>query len=49
MTASDEASYDLFGNSVDISGDTLLVGAGGRNGDSGAAYVFFLAGDRLWD
>lgn len=43
LTASDEEQFDLFGNSVAISGDTIAVGA--RNhpfsgSKSGAAYVF---------
>jgi hypothetical protein len=42
LTASDGVSGDQFGNSVAISGDTIVVGAwdapGGRN--QGAAYVF---------
>ena len=43
LAASDGASYDLFGNSVAIDGDTVVVGAindddGGS--ESGAAYVF---------
>ena len=45
LTASDGAWGDLFGNSVAISGDTLLVGAYGDDdlGDgSGSAYVFFI-------
>ena len=46
LTASDAKSLDLFGNSVALSGDTLIVGAPGRllNGpgtrDPGKAYVF---------
>lgn len=43
LEASDQATDAFFGNSVAISGDTVVVGANGRddNGsDSGAAYVF---------
>ena len=43
LTASDGAAYDYFGNSVSISGDTLVVGAwwDDDNGDgSGSAYLF---------
>ena len=40
LTTSDMTSYDFFGYSVDISGDTLLVGADGKDGRTGAAYVF---------
>ncbi len=43
LTALDAASFDQFGSSVSISGDTVVVGAFG-NGDagssSGSAYVF---------
>jgi hypothetical protein len=47
LTASDGAPVDLFGYSVAISGDTIVVGsygndAGGSN--SGAAYVFTRSG-----
>ena len=49
LTASDGASGDYFGFSVDISGDTLLVGAHGKDGWKGAAYIFVLAGDGSWD
>jgi hypothetical protein len=40
--ASDGASFDNFGNSVDIDGDTAVVGSfrDGDGTDSGAAYVF---------
>ena len=41
-TASDAASYDYFGNSVSISGDYAIVGAGGdddNGSDSGSAYI----------
>ena len=44
LTASDSAAFDRFGNSVSLSGDTVLVGAAlddhvaGTN--AGAAYVF---------
>jgi len=39
LTASDGAEWDNFGNSVAMSGDTVVVGALG-NADQGAAYVF---------
>ncbi|MFC3192620.1 Ig-like domain-containing protein [Marinicella sediminis] len=43
LHASDKASFDLFGNSVSLSGDRALIGAH-RNDDagtsSGSAYVF---------
>ena len=44
LTASDGASGDFFGTSVSISGDTLVAAAVGRNGITGAAYVFTLSG-----
>ena len=43
LTASDGAADDLFGYSVALSGDTVLVGAvedDGTGADQGAAYVF---------
>jgi hypothetical protein len=43
LTASDGASFDLFGVSVDVDGDTIVVGADNDddNGrESGSAYVF---------
>ena len=41
LTASDGAAWDLFGVSVSISGDTIVVGANaGGDGRQGAAYVF---------
>ena len=44
LTASDDAAYDRFGNSVSISGSTVVAGAWevkvGTNYMQGAAYVF---------
>ncbi|MDD5559066.1 choice-of-anchor tandem repeat GloVer-containing protein [Candidatus Methylomirabilis sp.] len=40
LTASDGAASDVFGTSVAISGDTVVVGAGAANTSQGAAYVF---------
>ena len=40
LTAGDAAAYDRFGVSVAISGDTVVVGAYGKNSDAGAAYIF---------
>jgi hypothetical protein len=43
LAASDAAHYDYFGQSVAVSGDTVVVGANGEDGaglDRGAAYVF---------
>lgn len=50
LTASNAASGDNFGWAVDISGDTLVVGAPHRDGtfaDSGAAYTFTRIGS-VW-
>jgi hypothetical protein len=48
LSASDGASLDNFGDSVAISGETLVVGATGddigANGNQGSAYVFVRAG-----
>lgn len=40
LTADNGAATDLFGISVDIDGDTAIVGATGANSDKGAAYIF---------
>jgi uncharacterized repeat protein (TIGR01451 family) len=40
LTASDAGTFDSFGRSVDISGDTIVVGAANKNSSAGAAYVF---------
>ncbi len=40
LTASDGAASDLFGNSSAIEGNTVIVGAPGKNGSQGAAYLF---------
>jgi hypothetical protein len=44
LTASNGASGDQFGYAVAISGNTILVGAGGRSSGQGAAYVFSRSG-----
>jgi FG-GAP repeat len=47
LTASDAAAEDLFGASVAVSGDTVVVGAFGNDDagtDSGSAYVFVRSG-----
>ena len=46
LPASDAAAYDLFGQSVAISGDTAIVGAQDNDGGSasGSAYVFVKPG-----
>ncbi len=40
LTASDGVRFDFFGNSVGISGDKIVVGAAGKNFDTGGAYVY---------
>ena len=40
LTASDAAANDQFGRSVAINGDTVVVGASGKNSSAGAAYTF---------
>lgn len=50
LTAGDGGSFDRFGTSVAVSGDTVLVGMPGDDGlhaDSGAVYVF-ARDDSLW-
>ena len=47
LLASDAGLVDVFGWSVDIDGDTIVIGSYGNNGggaDSGAAYVFTRTG-----
>ncbi|MFN8000664.1 MAG: putative Ig domain-containing protein [Acidobacteriota bacterium] len=44
LTAADRAANDYFGFSVDISGDLAVIGAYGKNGFQGAAYVFAQVG-----
>ena len=40
LTASDRNTNNDFGSSVAIDGDTVVVGAEGKDSDKGAAYVF---------
>lgn len=44
LTASDREFSDFFGYSVALSGNTALVGAVGKNGNEGCAYVFVRSG-----
>jgi len=44
LTAADGAPGDAFGYSVSVSGDTAAIGAPGRDGDQGAAYIFVRSG-----
>ncbi len=51
LLATDKASFDAFGSSVAVSGDTVVVGAASEDDsgttDNGAAYVFTRAGS-VW-
>src|SRR5688572_13482559 len=47
VRASDRQAQDLFGSAVAIADDAVLVGAYGRVGSTGAAYVFERAAD-VW-
>lgn len=40
LTASDGAAYDGLGRSVALSGNIAIIGAGNKNFDEGAAYIF---------
>ena len=40
LTHSDAAVNDFFGTAVGISGDTAVIGAGAKNSETGAAYIF---------
>ena len=44
---SDPAIDSFFGHSVDVYNDTIVVGAKGRNSNTGAVYVYGLV-DNLW-
>ncbi len=44
LTASDGATYDSFGYSVALSGDTVIIGAYGDNSSRGSAYIFTRSG-----
>src|SRR6266498_686609 len=44
LTARDAASGDIFGFSVAVTGDTVVVGASGDNMLAGSAYVFVRSG-----
>jgi hypothetical protein len=44
LAASDAAAGDTFGVSVAVSGSTAVVGASGKNSQSGTAYVFLRSG-----
>ena len=45
LTASDGSAGALFGMALDFSGDTIVAGAYGVNGRTGAAYVFTRTGN----
>ena len=44
LGATGGAAYDVFGKAVAINGDLAIVGADGRSGGKGAAYVFVRTG-----
>ncbi len=44
LTASDGAASDYFGYAVALNGSTALIGANGKDGSAGAAYVFVRSG-----
>lgn len=44
LTAGDSELKDRFGNALSLSGDTILIGAPGDDGESGSAYVFVRSG-----
>ena len=44
LTAGDGKANDYFGMAVDISGDTIAVGAYGHNSQTGAVYIFIRSG-----
>lgn len=44
LLASDGQNWDGFGNAVAINGNTIVVGAVNRNGNTGAAYIYSLLG-----
>lgn len=48
LTASTGVAGDLFGYSVAISGDTIVVGGAGADGYQGAAYVFVEPTSGIW-
>ncbi|HLU43679.1 MAG TPA: putative Ig domain-containing protein, partial [Natronosporangium sp.] len=45
LTASDGQAFDRFGGAVAFDGQTLVIGAWGAAGTTGAAYVFVREGD----
>ena len=49
LIANDGAANDLFGVSLAVDSDQLLVGAEGCNGSTGAAYIFELDGKNGWE
>jgi choice-of-anchor B domain-containing protein len=48
LMASDAAPNDWFGMSLAIAGDRAIIGAGRKNNNSGAAYVFRRTGNGQW-
>ena len=48
LSASDKQEYDFFGNSVAVSGDTVVVGAWEDDAEKGAAYIFQKSASGEW-
>ena len=48
VAASDAAIGDSFGQSVSVSGDTVVIGARGDEDSEGSAYVFRRSGGGVW-
>ena len=48
LLASDGTEFDFFGQSVDVDGDTILVGAPHALSSKGSAYVFQRQTDNSW-
>jgi hypothetical protein len=49
LTPSDDPVDAFFGASVELEGDTIVVGANGRNSNMGAVYVFWLNDANTWE
>ena len=49
IVAPDAETGDVFGCSVSIDGDYVVVGAGGKNSQAGVAYIFYRTSTNTWD